>query len=130
MAGSVDDYGASRQAQMIADYEAAVGLTGSGTTVEITAASVNVVFVTPVANQAAYNAASSQVSTQFASLADISSKLSVTPLSLPAVTATYTTSGSSSAAAIGGGVGGGVGGVLLLGVGYMMFMRKGKRVEA
>jgi len=107
-AGTIDDFGAPKQAELVRRYTAALGFADGSTTLSVSAASVNLHFETAVSDRAAYDAAAASVASNFASLDAISSALGVQALNLPIVSA-INGSGDDDhdwAAIIGGGVGG------------------------
>jgi len=113
---------------LAAAYETSTGLTG--TTASVTGGSVNIVFVTQVADEDAYNAASATVSSTFPSLASINSALGVDALGLPVVVARITYGDKDNTAVIvGGAVGGTVGGLCMIAI-IVFMVRKSKKVEA
>lgn len=129
LAGSVEDFGSIRLAEIAASFDASTGLTG--TVFRVQAASVNLVGTTPVNDESAATAAKSSISSSFSSISSLNSALGVEALDVPVVVSVieYGDANDSTAAIIGGAVGGAVGGLLIIGGAFMM-MRKGNKVEA
>jgi len=126
MAGSVDDFGASRQAQLLLAYQTTLGLAaGSSTTLAVSAGSVQCTFETAVASRAGYDSVAAAVASSFATLGVISAALDVQALGLPVVSAVNEHPDEDDAPVIAGGAVGGIaGGLLLCGVALAVRRRR------